>query len=190
MTLGTNTNSDMSVFRSVIDGLSDMDVRVRVTIGHGQDPASIGPLPANAHVANYVPQSLLLPHCSAVICHGGAGTTLNSLALGLPLLMLPQGADHYVMSDLVVAAGAGLQLAPADVRPSTVRAAVVTLLQLEPAVHRASARRIQAEIAAMPGPEKAVRLIENVCRRGHGKPMPDAAPVTITTCPSNLVIGC
>jgi UDP:flavonoid glycosyltransferase YjiC (YdhE family) len=45
----------------------------------------------NVHVEHYVPQSLLLPHCSAVICHGGAGTTLSSLALGLPLLILPQG---------------------------------------------------------------------------------------------------
>ncbi|MDQ6674958.1 MAG: hypothetical protein M3069_30190 [Chloroflexota bacterium] len=163
MTLGTNTNSDMSIFRSVIDGLCDMDIEVLITIGHGQDPASIGSLPANAHVENYVPQSLLLPHCSAVICHGGAGTTLNSLAVGLPLLMLPQGADQYVISDLVVAAGAGLLLTPANVRPSTVRADVVTLLQLDEPVHRASARRVQAEIAAMPGPEEAVQLIERVC---------------------------
>jgi MGT family glycosyltransferase len=150
VTLGTNTNSDVSMFRSVIDGLCDMDVDVLVTIGYGKDAGSIGSLPANAHVENYIPQSLLLPHCSAVVCHGGAGTTLNSLALGLPLLMVPQGADQYVISDLVVAAGAGLQLAPSDVRPATIRAAVITLLQVPH--QRASARRLQAEIAAMPGP--------------------------------------
>jgi UDP:flavonoid glycosyltransferase YjiC (YdhE family) len=165
MTLGTNTNSDVSMFRSVIDGLCDMDVDVLVTIGYGKDSASIGSLPANAHVENYIPQSLLLPHCSAVVCHGGAGTTLNSLALGLPLLMVPQGADQYVVSDLVVAAGAGLQLAPSDVRPSTIRAAVSTLLELPHGVQRASARRLQAEIAAMPGPDEVVHLIEAVSSR-------------------------
>ncbi len=160
MTLGTNTNSDVLMFRSVIDGLDDLDVDVLITIGFGKDPSSIGPLPGNVHVENYVPQSLLLPHCSAVICHGGPGTTLSSLARGLPLLILPQGADQYVIGDLVLAAGAGLLLAPADVTPSTIRANVLALLD-EP-VYREGARRLQREIAAMPGLEEAVRLIEEV----------------------------
>jgi UDP:flavonoid glycosyltransferase YjiC (YdhE family) len=160
MTLGTNTNSDVSMFRSVIEGLSGKDVDLLITIGFGGDPDSIGPLPSNAHAESYVPQSLLLPHCSAVICHGGAGTTLGSLALGLPLLILPQGADQYVIGDLVLAAGAGLVLAPPEVNPSTVEANLVALL--EDPRHRAGARRLQREIALMPGPEEAVPLIEEV----------------------------
>lgn len=107
-----------------------------------------------------MPQSLLLPHCAAVICHGGAGTILNSLTQGLPLLILPQGADQYVMGDRVLAAGVGLLLVPADVNPSSVRANVLALLD-EP-TYRAGARGLQREIAAMPGPEEAVHLIEEV----------------------------
>ncbi|HEV2582443.1 MAG TPA: nucleotide disphospho-sugar-binding domain-containing protein, partial [Ktedonobacteraceae bacterium] len=106
MTLGTITNSNIAVFRSVIDGLSGLDVDVLITTGFGSDPAAFGPLASNIHVERYVPQSLLLPHCAAVICHGGAGTTLSALALGLPLLILPQGADQYIIGDLVLAAGA------------------------------------------------------------------------------------
>lgn len=160
MTLGTNTNTDISVFRSVIEGLSDLDVEVLITIGFGNDPASIGPLASNTHVENYVPQSLLLPHCSAVICHGGAGSTLSSLARGLPLLILPQGADQYIIGDLVVAADAGLRLAPPDVNPSSVRASVLALLS-EPD-RWGGARRVQREIAAMPAPAEAVHLIEQL----------------------------
>jgi MGT family glycosyltransferase len=160
MTLGTNTNTDISMFRSVIEGLSELDVDVLITIGFGKDPASLGPLASNTHVENYVPQSLLLPHCSAVICHGGAGSTLSSLARGLPLLILPQRADQYVIGELVVAAGAGLLLAPPDVTPLSVRASVVALL-IEPD-RWVGARCLQGEIAAMPDPTEAVHLIEQL----------------------------
>src|SRR5579863_1715928 len=160
MTLGTNTNTNVSIFRSVIDGLGGLDVDVLMTIGFDRDPASIGAMASNIHVENYVPQSLLLPHCSAVICHGGAGSTLSALAQGLPLLILPQGADQYIIGDLVLAAGAGLVLAPAEVNPLTIRASVFALLN-EPA-RWVGACHLQQEIAAMPGPEKAVQLIEGI----------------------------
>lgn len=160
MTLGTNTNSDLSVFRRVVDGVAGLDVDLLVTMGFDSDPAALGPLASNAHVERYVAQSLLLPHCSAVICHGGAGTTLNSLARGLPLLVLPQGADQYMMGDLVVAAGAGLCLAPSEVDAASIRESVLALL--EAPTYRAGARRLQHEIAAMPGPEEAVPMVEAV----------------------------
>ena len=169
MTLGTNnsTNSNVLMFRSVIDGLDDLDVDVLITIGFGKDPATIGPLASNVHVENYVPQSLLLPHCSAVICHGGAGTILNSLAQGLPLLILPQGADQYVMGDRVLAAGVGLRLVPEDVNPSSVRANVLALQ--EESSYRAGAHRLKREIGAMPGTEEAVLLIEEVAAAAVGR---------------------
>ena len=162
MTLGTNsgTNSNVSMFRNVIDGLEDLDVDVLITIGFGKDPATIGPLATNIHVENYVPQSLLLPYCSAVICHGGPGTILHSLAHGLPLLILPQGADQYIMGECVLAAGVGLCLVPADVNPSSVRASVLALL--EETSFKVNASRLKREIAEMPGPDEVVDLIEEV----------------------------
>ena len=162
MTLGTNssTNSDVSMFRSVINGLEDLNVDVLITIGFGKDPAMFGSLAKNIHVENYVPQSLLLPYCSAVVCHGGPGTILHSLAHGLPLLILPQGADQYVMGDRVLEAGVGLRLVPADVNPSSVRASVFALL--EETSYKVNASRLKREIAEMPGPDEVVHLIEEV----------------------------
>jgi UDP:flavonoid glycosyltransferase YjiC (YdhE family) len=162
MTLGTNmgTNADIAMFRGVIDGLSHLDVDVLITMGVEGDPAELGSWPENVHVEHYMPHALLLPLCSAVICHGGPGTTLSALALGLPLLILPQGADQYLVGDLVRASCAGLCLTPQNVNASTVRQSVLALLD-EPG-YRANARRLQREIAAMPGPEEAIRLIEEV----------------------------
>ena len=105
------------MFRSVLDGLEGQPVDVLVTIGSGRDPATIGPVPGNAHVEQYVPQSPLMPECALVICHGGAGTTLGALAHGVPLLLLPQGADQYIISERVAASGAGLRLVPSVPTP-------------------------------------------------------------------------
>jgi MGT family glycosyltransferase len=142
----------------VLDGLADVDVEVLLTVGPGNDPGALSPLPANAHVEPYVPQSLLLPRCAVVICHGGAGTTLGALAHGLPLLVLPQGADQYVIGERLVSSGAGLCLLMGEVNASTVRSAVLELLN--GVDHRAAARRVQQEIGAMPGPKQTVALIE------------------------------
>ncbi|HXZ04794.1 MAG TPA: nucleotide disphospho-sugar-binding domain-containing protein [Ktedonobacteraceae bacterium] len=159
MTLETNSgiNSDVSMFRSVIDGLEGLDIDVLITIGFGKDPATLGPLPEKIHVENYVPQSLLLPHCSAVICHGGPGTILHSLAHGLPLLILPQGADQYIMGERVLMAGVGIRLVPTDVNPVSVRESVLALMG--EASYGEDALRLQSEIAAMPDPEEAVHVI-------------------------------
>ena len=42
MTLGTETNTDVSMFRSVLDGLEDLDVEVLVTVGANGDPGFVG----------------------------------------------------------------------------------------------------------------------------------------------------
>ena len=160
MTLGTNTNTNISVFRAVTDALAERDVDLLITLGFGTDVASIGPLPSNAHVENFVPQSLVMPLCSAVICHGGAGTTLAAAAAGLPLLLMPQGADQYVLTELVVRAGAAVCLPPPAVNARNIRQAVLSLLN-EPA-YRAAARSLQTEMAAMPPPEAVVPEIETV----------------------------
>ena len=38
-------------------------------------------------------QALLLPRCSAVVCHQ-AGTLIGALASGVPVVCLPRGADN------------------------------------------------------------------------------------------------
>jgi UDP:flavonoid glycosyltransferase YjiC (YdhE family) len=172
MTLGTNTNSDDAMFRATIDALSDLSVDLLVTTGPGSDPSALGAVPDNTHLEEYVAQSLVLPQCSLVICHAGSGTTLASLALGVPLLVLPQGADQYVMADLIVRAAVGLRLTPAQVGAESVRAAVLRLLN--EGTYRAGAARLQAEIAAMPDAQAAANQIATyippIQRCLHGRP--------------------
>ena len=127
------------------------------TIGRGNDPASLEPLPQNAVVERYVPQAQVLPHVNLVVGHGGSGSTLGALAHGLPQLLLPQGADQFENASACQSAGAARVLMPDQLTPAAVRAEVVALLGAISYVERA--REIAAEIAAMPSADDVVSLL-------------------------------
>jgi len=162
LTLGTVFNRDLEVFKSVLAGLRGEDVRVVVTVGADNDPAALGPQPSGVQVERWVDHTWLLPRCDLVITHGGSGTTLAALAHGLPLLVLPQGADHFRNGERCVASGVGRCLGRSEVDASSVRREVGLLLG-SPS-YRERARGLQAEIERMPSPDDGVTLLEDLVR--------------------------
>jgi UDP:flavonoid glycosyltransferase YjiC (YdhE family) len=160
ITLGTVYNHNLDVFHALLNGLRDEALNIVVTVGEQNDPGMLGPQPSNVHVHQYIPQELLLPHCAASVTHGGAGSTLGALAFGLPLLVVPQGADHFYNADRVVAAGAAIQLLPDRLTAGSARDAVRKLLH-DP-TFRTAAHHIGNEIAAMPEPRDAVESLEQL----------------------------
>lgn len=154
VTLGTVENEAEGVLEAAVAGLRDEPVDVVVTVGPSRDPDELGPQPPNVHVERYVAQSMLLPRCDVVVAHGGSGTMLAALGLGLPLLLLPQGANQFDNAQRCAAAGVARTIAPPDVSAGTVRDGVGALLG-DPS-YRRQAQAVAAEIAAMPAPEDVV----------------------------------
>jgi UDP:flavonoid glycosyltransferase YjiC (YdhE family) len=163
ITLGTVYNRNLGVFAALLDGLRDEALSVIVTVGRQNDPAALGLQPSHVHVHQYIPQELVLPHCAAVATHGGAGSMLGALAFGLPLLIVPQGADHFYNADRAVAAGAAVQLRPDGLTSESARDAVRMLMHHD--TFRAAAHRIKSEIDAMPDPRQAVKSLEQLIAR-------------------------
>lgn len=160
VSLGTVFNAKArDVFAAVLDGLRSEPVTAILTIGTDNDPADFGPQADHVHIERFIPQSLLLPYCDAVVNQGGTAI-LPILAHGLPLLVLPQGANQFHNAAACVAAGVGRRLLPGEVTPEAVREGVAALLY-DPSL-RAAARKAQAELAAMPGPERGVELLEQL----------------------------
>jgi UDP:flavonoid glycosyltransferase YjiC (YdhE family) len=151
------------VFRAVLAGCAEHPVNVVTTLGPGVDPAVLGPQPASVLVASYLPQALVLAHCTAVVSHVGAGTMLGALCFGLPQLALPQGTDQPYNAAALVASGAGIALAPGEITPDTIAASLGRVLT-EPGI-RSHAEAIKAEIDRMP-PAGAVldELVATVVR--------------------------
>jgi UDP:flavonoid glycosyltransferase YjiC (YdhE family) len=148
VTFGTVWNRDPAPFRAAFDALAGLPVNVVATLGGDLD---VGPVPGNVSVHRFIAQKELLPHCDAVIAHGGAGTMLGALAHGLPQILLPQGADQHYNAERAAAAGAAL-VGVLDVNR------VLADDEL-----RAGARRVAAEIAALPDPAEVVERIVDIC---------------------------
>ena len=79
---------------------------------------------------------------------------LGALEAGRPQLLLPQGADQFMNAELIPAVGAGRALVNDAQAPGAIREQVAAMLG--DSAEAATARRISAEIAAMPAPEEVV----------------------------------
>jgi UDP:flavonoid glycosyltransferase YjiC (YdhE family) len=129
-----------------------------ITVGGDIDPAALGPVPGHVHVEPFVDQDRVLPHVSLVVSHAGSGTVLGSLAHGLPMVLIPMGADQPWNGDRCLALGVGRVLDPVIASSDDIAAAVRDALG-DPAM-RAAAARLRQAMAALPPPADAVRAVE------------------------------
>jgi MGT family glycosyltransferase len=137
-------------------------VRRLVTTGPAIDPAVIS-APANVTVTRWVRHADVLPHCSAVITHGGHGTVMKGLIAGVPLIVVPLGRDQPDNAGRVVHAGAGIRLRK-NATISALRTAVSRVI--EDPRYRAAARRMAARLASERDDHRAVDELEQVAARG------------------------
>jgi MGT family glycosyltransferase len=159
VTFGTLFNSNLGLFRLVLDALADEPIDVVMTVGRDQDPGEFAPIPANARVEQFIPQAEILPSCSAVVHHGGAGTTFGALAHGVPQVILPQGADNYEQAAMCESAGTAITLRPEVLAAANLAAAVRRIL--DDGSYTKSSRTCAEEIAAMPDADSVAAALRS-----------------------------
>ncbi|MGW5849819.1 activator-dependent family glycosyltransferase [Streptomyces sp. NPDC055254] len=165
LTLGVShrelLGADRVPLGEVLAALAGADAEVVATLNKAQ-LASVTEVPDNVRVVDFVPLEALLPSCSAVIHHGGAGTFNTALSCGVPQLILPDGVwdtDHKAR--LLEERGAGIRVAePERADAATLRALLGRLLE-EPSFARAAAR-LRQESRGMPAPGDVVPVLERL----------------------------
>ena len=191
VTLGTVMNGNVPLFRLIADALADQPFDVVIALGHGIPRDALGHVADNIRVGGYLSQARILERASAVVNHGGYNTVSAALGAGLPLFLLPMGADQPYNTELCISAGAALGViqpqpdgppsaAPPPFTPPD--AAVIrdgTRRLLDEPAFREAARGIAAEIAALPPAAYAAeRLEEAVLERQAGKLRGSGAPIS------------
>jgi UDP:flavonoid glycosyltransferase YjiC (YdhE family) len=125
-TLGTVYGS-VRLLRTIIAAIGAGDWAGIVTVSRRLD-ASRFEAPAHVVVQEYVPQGAVLPHCDAVLCHGGLGTVLGALDEGLPMVIIPLGSDQLWNADRAERLGVARVVAPQDVSVATLQSALSDVL--------------------------------------------------------------
>jgi hypothetical protein len=163
MTFGTvlgHMSIAAEVYRTALQAVERMEVRVLLTVGHRFDRATLDPIPPNVRVEAWVDQREVFDEADLVVCHGGSGTVFGALAAGLPVVVIPLFADQFDNGRRVAEAGAGLTVEAARESAGSPRLVIgdknaPRIAQAIEAVlattsFRRHARRIGAEMAATP----------------------------------------
>jgi UDP:flavonoid glycosyltransferase YjiC (YdhE family) len=177
-TLGTEFNLESGdLYERVLAGLRGYEAIV--TVGRELDPAELSPAPG-IRVERFIPHAEVLPRCRAVISHGGSGTVLTALAHGLPMVLIPMGADQPLTAARAEALGAARVLDAVRATPEDVREALADVLA-DPR-YRAAAERLRAELEALPGVERAVELLSAIAPSRAGSSPRSGARATPARC--------
>lgn len=157
VSLGTVHNRQIETFRGCLEAFSDDRWRLVVAFG-GPVPAELAGISPHAELHSYVPQAEVLRHADVFVNHGGTGTVMEGLAAGVPMVVVPQMAEHRATADRLVALGLGRQIAPDELTPGLLRRAV-DMVVADEVVH-AGLRWMRQEIRAAGGAGAAADFIE------------------------------
>ena len=143
-------------YAALVEAFKDSDLQVIVAA----PPERLPGAPANFLVRERVPQLALLPQMDAVISHGGHNTVCETLANGIPLVVVPIRDDQPIVANQVVRAGAGIRVRFGRIASRALRDA--TFEVLEKPRYRQAADRIGRSFAAAGGAKAAAALLEGL----------------------------
>ena len=122
-------------------------------------------LPKDVQTLSYVSFGQLLPHCSAIVHHGGIGTTSQGFAAGIPQVIRPLAFDQFDNAQRVERLGGGKWLH----RDRDLAKVLDTLLGSENKASDGFLKNIASELNSTDSIGVATRQIEELGRaRGLG----------------------
>lgn len=170
--LGTLQGARAGLFRKVAAACAALDLRLLLTAGGAGSANRIGPLPGNPLVHDWVPQEAVLDHASLTVCHGGMNTILDSLAAGVPMVVIPLAFEQAAIAARLKRAGVAEVLAS---RASAARLASAIAKVRETPACAARALAFRRAMNSAGGVTRAADLIEALVPAAAARVRPEAA---------------
>jgi MGT family glycosyltransferase len=110
VSLGTVINQNQDFYRQSIEAFRNSDYQVVMSVGQRTNIASLGDIPANFIVRNFVPQLDVLQHAALFITHAGLNSVHEGLYYDVPLVLVPQQVEQNYVAGRAEELGAGVKL--------------------------------------------------------------------------------
>ncbi len=157
ISLGTIFNERPDFYNACMNAFGDMPYQVVMVIGDKIDPNSLNPAPANFIIRTYVPQLEMLQRTALFITHGGMNSTSEALFYGVPVIVVPQHGDQFMVATQVAEVGAGLMLPAAQATPGALKGMSMQLLATPS--YKTCAQQVGATFKAGGGAQQAATEI-------------------------------
>ena len=126
VSLGTTFHDAPAFYRACFEGLGDGPWQV--VLATGGVAMDLGIAPANFLVRSFVPQLALLEHARVFVTHGGMNSANEGLYFGVPLVVVPQRGDQFIVAGRTAELGAGVPIFPREVNAGRLLSAVEAVL--------------------------------------------------------------
>jgi MGT family glycosyltransferase len=156
ISLGTVVHGDDDFFETCIEAFDDGDWEV-VLKAKGDAERFNAESPENVHVRSRVPQLDVLERVDVFVTHGGMNSTMESLSLGTPPVVVPQMADQHLVAERVETVEVGIALGREDPTAADLRDAVETV---SAAAYYGAVEEFNASVRAAGGAEQAADVVE------------------------------
>jgi MGT family glycosyltransferase len=128
ISLGTVNNRAREFYQATFDAFRDGPYQVVLTVGKQTEIASLGSIPSNFIVRNFVPQSEIVPRAVLFINHSGMNSVHDSLLEGVPMVLVPQQMEQALVAQQVKRLGAGVVISKQQATAARLRDAAATVL--------------------------------------------------------------
>ena len=160
ISLGTVANKNLDFYKDCFEALGSRDdLIVIMSIGKRINAKDLGQIPNNFRIYNYVPQLEVLKQVDLFITHGGMNSSSEGLYNGLPLIVVPQFGDQFMVAARVVQLEAGISLI-GNANSESIKDSVNKILEND--YYKENAKKIGDSLREAGGYKKGAELIHKI----------------------------
>lgn len=163
--VGTVYQANIDFFKKCIQAFDDQRYVVIMSIGKAIEPGSLGSIPNNFTVSQFVPQLAVLKEADVFITHGGMNSISEAVIFGVPMIVVPNTVEQALNAVRVEQLDGGRYLEADRLTSNQLKKTVEEILS-EPALGM-GLERIRNSYSDSGGVKRAAEAIE-IFKRKYG----------------------